>query len=478
MGGFHFQTAHSRVLFPSCVSFESNRQVGHSGIGFTMSFAFVHLSDIHFGQERGGTVIIHDDAKARLIDDVKIVMEQVQGGRAAGIIVTGDIAYGGKEAEYKDAAKWLDKVAQAAGCEITDIQVVPGNHDIDRDEISAGCGYLLAQIAKRGEGKLDEFLKNDRDRASLYARFTSYIPFAEGYNCPMDRAGGLASEKVITLAPGRELQFVGLNSALVCQKKDKVGRLLLGARQRVLPVQVGRELVVLSHHPLHWLQDSEDARKFVRSRARVFISGHEHKPKVNVDEVEAGSDLLTLAAGATCPPEAVGPYTYAYNVLEFELDAATDRLKVTVHPRAWDDEHKRFDHDAVQLQDNKPAYYLGCPNFRAGVRPDGVHQISAPTSEMKFNVALEEVKAAEQTKDEIVVPDEYPLVLMWFFRELTDGQRLAVLVNLNALPANWSEETSHAMQRQILDALVKKGRLDDVKAAIEVERRKPPVGSV
>lgn len=441
-----------------------------------MSFAFVHLSDIHFGQERGGTVVIHDDVKARLIDDIKVVIKKVQAKRVAGIIVTGDIAYGGKEAEYKEAANWLDKVAKAAGCEITDIQIVPGNHDIDRAEISAGCGFLLSQIAEHGEAKLDEFLNNDRDRATLYARFTSYIPFAEGYNCAMDCAGGLASEKVITLAPGRELQFVGLNSALVCQKKDEVGKLLLGARQRVLPLQLGRELVVLSHHPLHWLQDSDDARKFVRSRARVFISGHEHKPKVNVDPIEDGCDLLTLEAGATCPPD-VDPYTYAYNVLEFELDAATDRLKVIVHPRAWDDEHKRFDHDAVQLQDNEPIYFLGCPNFRAGARPESAQDISPPAGKLNFETAPADVKVVEQSKDKIIVPDEYPMILLRFFRDLTDGQRLAVLVNLNALPANWSEESSHAMQRQILDALVKKGRLDEVKAAIENERRKPPVGS-
>jgi predicted phosphodiesterase len=442
-----------------------------------MPFAFVHLSDIHFGQERGGTVVTHGDAKARLIDDIKIVMEKVKAKRAAGIIVTGDIAYGGKEVEYKEAAKWLDEVARAAGCEITDIQVVPGNHDIDLAEISAGGGFLLSQIAEYGEVKLDEFLSNDRDRATLYARFTSYIPFAEGYNCAMDCAGGLASEKIFPLAPGRELQFVGLNSALVCKKKDEVGKLLLGARQRVLPVQPGRELVVLSHHPLHWLQDSEDARKFVRSRARVLISGHEHTPKVNVEEVEDGCDLMTLAAGATCPPDAVDPYTYTYNVLEFELDAATDQLKVIVHPRAWDDEHKRFDHDAAQLRDNQPAYFLGCPNFRAGARLELAQHISPQEGRQQFEVAPADARVVEQPKDEIVVPDEYPLILLRFFRDLTDGQRLAVLVNLNALPSNWSEESSHAMQRQILDALVKKGRLNEVKAAIENERRKPPIGS-
>ena len=80
-----------------------------------MSVGFVHLSDIHFGQEKGGRIWIHDDVKERLIDDVGRVVKSLNSGRAAGIIVTGDIAFGGRTSEYKEAGTWLDKVAEAAG---------------------------------------------------------------------------------------------------------------------------------------------------------------------------------------------------------------------------------------------------------------------------------------------------------------------------------------------------------------------------
>lgn len=96
-----------------------------------MSIAFVHLSDIHFGQEKGGNLNIDNDAKAQLLIDVRKVVATLPEGRAAGLIVTGDIAHGGSEREYKDAGDWLDKVSEAAGCSITDVQLVPGNHDID-----------------------------------------------------------------------------------------------------------------------------------------------------------------------------------------------------------------------------------------------------------------------------------------------------------------------------------------------------------
>ena len=205
-----------------------------------MSIGFVHLSDIHFGQEKGGRIWIHDDVKDRLVDDVKIVAKNLESGHAAGVIVTGDIAYGGRASEYTAAAAWLDKVADAAGCDMTNIQVVPGNHDIDRDEITKLTEMMLDKIVVEGEPALDSFLQSHADRDLLFRRFSAYRPFAEGYRCPLDTNAELAEERVAELACGRAIRFIRLNSALACSKNDEEGRLLLGARQRVLRQSVGR----------------------------------------------------------------------------------------------------------------------------------------------------------------------------------------------------------------------------------------------
>ena len=77
-------------------------------------------------------------------------------------------------------------------------------------------------------------------------------------------------------------------------------KLLLGARQRVLNQRPGEELVVLSHHPVHWFQDSEDALLYIRNRARVFISGHEHNPSVKTEMIEKGRDLMILGCWSNC----------------------------------------------------------------------------------------------------------------------------------------------------------------------------------
>src|SRR3954464_4939066 len=123
-----------------------------------MPISFIHLSDIHFGQEVGGDKIVHNDVKEQVIRDVGRTVKDLRSGFASGIIVSGDIAYGGKAEEYVEAAAWLDRMATVAGCAITDIQVVPGNHDIDRDLISHGTAVMLQEISDEGEVKLDTFL--------------------------------------------------------------------------------------------------------------------------------------------------------------------------------------------------------------------------------------------------------------------------------------------------------------------------------
>jgi hypothetical protein len=114
---------------------------------------------------------------------------------------------------------------------------------------------------------------------------------------------------------------------------------------------------------------------------------------------------------------------------------------------------------------------LGCPNFRKApsVQPAAAALV-AETSEPAVVIS----QTAGSTREDAVVPADYPLVLLRFFRDLSDGQRLAVLVELGALPANWSEASSHALERQILDALVLAGRIEELKQAIEVQRKPVP----
>ncbi|MDQ0466244.1 calcineurin-like phosphoesterase family protein [Caulobacter ginsengisoli] len=427
---------------------------------------FVHISDIHFGQEkRTGEVIVNNDVKERLITDARRTLDAIGKYPAAGIIVTGDIAYAGKVDEYKRAAEWLDRLAEAIGCSKASVHLVPGNHDIDRDEIGSGLELMLREVGEKGEPLLDHYLAREPDRKEMYARFAAYIPFAEGYNCPLDRNGGLAGDKPVHLGDGKSLRFIGLNTALTCSKgKGEEGHLIVGERQRVLPMEAGQELVVLAHHPMRWLLDGADAFSYIKNRARLLITGHEHNPTVDVEGTPDGGKLLVLAAGATVPPSNE-VLLYTYNVIEFGLDATGEKLVVTVHPRSWDHERKNFVADTSPLKGQDPTFTLDCPNFCSGLDGGASAQSEDDVAQPQETVVA--APAAPLEAQSTPMPDDFALVLLKFFRDLTPGQRLKVLVRLGELPDDWTEELSHAIERQVVDDLGSSGRLQPLSEAIE-----------
>jgi len=156
-----------------------------------MALRFVHLSDIHFGQEKGDLIYIHDDVRERLLDDVEHLVRSLPGGTVDGIVVTGDLAFSGNVEEYETAGKFLDRLAAKVGCLRTAVQVIPGNHDIHRKSICKSSEWMLGEIAEKGEAVLDGFLVAEQDRDVLYGRLKHYRKFAEAYDCPLDGAGGI-----------------------------------------------------------------------------------------------------------------------------------------------------------------------------------------------------------------------------------------------------------------------------------------------
>jgi predicted phosphodiesterase len=428
----------------------------------TMPLRFIHLSDIHFGQEKGGLVFVHNDVRDQVVEDAGCLRDTFSDQKIDGILVTGDLAYSGTAEEYSEAGTFLDRLTLRVGCPRTAVRVIPGNHDIHRESICKASAWMLSEIAAKGATALDSFLEDEQDREVLYGRLRQYGKFSIAYNCPLDGAGGIAGEQKIPLAPGRTLKFIGLNSALSCGANDEQGKLMLGAKQWVLPRTPGEELVVLCHHPLDWFQDSDEALKYVRSRARVFMSGHEHNPSFDVQPVEGGCDLLIVAAGATTPPTATEVYKYTFNVIEFDWDEAKDGLRVTLFPRVWSDERTRFEENVSLPGSNLNPVVLGCPNFRNAPMLANM----APTGDASDTTA-ETLSPGDPDAERIRMADDFPLQLLRFFRDLTGAQRLAVLINLGALPTDWLEPLNQSAERRALDRMRAEHRVDELKTAID-----------
>lgn len=429
-----------------------------------MPLKFVHLSDIHFGQETGTDVFVHDDVKDCLIADAANLAKSDAGSGVRGVIVTGDIAFSGKAEEYEEAGKWLDQLTDAIGCNREDVMVVPGNHDINRAAMSPGCKLMLRQIVAGGDQELNAFLTNEVDREVLYGRFSNYRAFADAYSCPFDSEGPFASDRTLEIASGRFLRFIGLNSALACSDEDVAGGLLLGVRQRLLPRTPGEELVVLCHHPLSCFQDSDEAARYVRSRARVFIYGHVHSPSLKIETTPDDAHLMTLSAGATVPPNSNDAYNFSYNVVCFDWNAETDGLIVNVVPRLWNHETTRFDVDTIHFNDTQLDAVLRCPNFRRAAAPAGTSHTQENTGAVE---TLNEGASVAGFTGGDAMDNPSRLLRLRFFRDLTTRQRLRVFVELGILPDGWGEHITHNIEHQLLYTILKAGRQVALERAIE-----------
>ena len=429
-----------------------------------MRRTYIHLSDLHFGQERGSDLHIHRDVRERLIDDARGIAASEPGGRIHGVIVTGDIAFSGKEAQYLEAGKWLEHLREAVGCRVKDVLLVPGNHDVDRDEITAGCEVFLEKILEIGEEELERYLRDQLDSEVLYRRFKSYRAFAEGYACPIDTESGYTVDRKVEIGPGRFLRLIGANSALVCSRADdEQGRLLLGARQRTFPQVRGEELVVLSHHPLDWLRDSADTRRFVRARTRVFMSGHTHNPSSSVERDGAKGDVIYISAGAAVPSSDEVGYEFTYNKLVFDWDEQSDALIVRIEARTWNAEAKGFaaDHDGI----GRTTQTLKCPNFEEVGGRDVRRETIGSTGESGRSASSDggEMRSGEETIEE----DD--LLRLRFFKDLTVKQRAKALAELGVLPRDDRvvEEVTHTLARHLLDSVLSAGKRDELRRAME-----------
>ena len=444
-----------------------------------MSAVFVHVSDIHFGQEIDDQVHINADVKQQLIADAKEVVTEKCGGAAYGILVTGDIAQSGKRKEYEAAGAWLDQLAKSIGMEIHRVQMVPGNHDLDRSKLSVGGKSVLDYIRAGGATEYEKIMNNPQDRAALFARFEDYGQFSFAYNCPLNDEGKFASDMEVSLAPGRAIRFIRLNSSLLCHgdERHEDPELMIGERQAVIPFNPGVENIVLVHHPLNWYKDPEHVKNYIHSRARVVISGHEHNPRVSINSDEPGCDVMMLAAGATVPYKSSEAYTYTYNILEFDWDAEINGLSVKVYPRAWNTRRTCFEADDKRLGGVDPNFRLGCPYFRqaagtkalvTGQPPDGaMDELDIVADEPRINLSQTEPMDKEST----AMPTKalgYEIARLRFFRDLLEGDRLRILVELDAIPKDCDTKMSQGLERRCLDALVREGRLKEVEDMIEI----------
>lgn len=303
---------------------------------------FLHLSDIHFNSKE---INRRDDPNAGLrddlVEDVKF-MRKTLGRPADAILISGDIAFGGGEVEYDFAYKWLDTtLCPAAGCSIEDVFVIPGNHDVNRDQAATQLHKdarkaLRAYSVIDAEESLRNYLSDTFSAQLIFAPIENYNRFAAKFVCSI----GAYDKNKPDVTPfatrdwdmedGSVLRVWGFNSVLVSDRHDAPDGMFVDPAAAQIERGDGITHVVMCHHPYSWLKNGAGFRERIEAVAKLLLFGHEHTRRV-----EEGKRFTTIRAGAVQPERDAPGWDPGYNWINLSIgrDGGKRHLDVEIWVR-------------------------------------------------------------------------------------------------------------------------------------------------
>lgn len=268
-----------------------------------MKIMVLHLSDIHITDE--ADVIL--TRAAHICATTKDIDHEIH---EVFIVVTGDIAWAGKENQFCLAETLLNELralilAQftfAPGSKpIAPFVVVPGNHDCD-----IGVDSKLRIKATEDILREPELIEDDETCSCLTKVHDNFYKFAHRM-MPYDPDYGQRQPKdsiVQLVTPPAEddlsITFVCCNTALTSHERDYPGLMFFPTEHIPTKRPNGRVVFALYHHPDNWLapQYGREFRKKISAISDIILSGHEHDSTYAVIQRNDGPRHIHIEAGA------------------------------------------------------------------------------------------------------------------------------------------------------------------------------------
>jgi len=306
------------------------------------SLHILHISDIHYALEKGPTItqIFHE-----FLQDIKKWRYQHNNEKIHSICLTGDIAFSGQKSQYDSIYEKIDAILEAAGCSKDNIFIIPGNHDVQEYD----------KISDRGKAALEEVWQNKKNIDSLmlshvdhyrefHAKFTHYYRFLEtsGYHSSLtERYDGSFKTWYSRKLKDFPVRIIGLNSALFClQKYSEYGKIRMGKTQFLEAYMKGKQLgesngelcILLTHHPIDWLEEKEkdELIKLIDRYSVIHLHGHIHRLDINEVRSFSGSTYILVGTGSIYGQKGTNDInTYHIMTLDFA------KKKVRIWGRRW-----------------------------------------------------------------------------------------------------------------------------------------------
>lgn len=299
-----------------------------------VQISWLHLSDLHLGRDiYNETVVIE-----KLLTDIK---EQIKTNQIKldFIFITGDLTFSGQKDEFKYVEEFLNKLSAVCQVSKENIILVPGNHDVARNDISKMTKESRGSINNRE--LVSEIIGNDSDRERYSKGLKNYRDFL----CKNFEWAKKGKEAPLSYTINRKINNVSisvlaLNTAWLSYGGiNEKGQIILGERQvreALAEVDNSQMIIVLMHHPFEWLEwfDVQDVQGMLERRADYILNGHEHR----LDVLGKGSifgKAFKISAGSTYETR---NHLNSYNIVSSNLV----EKNITCYLRRFEDRNGGF----------------------------------------------------------------------------------------------------------------------------------------
>ncbi|RCV64808.1 Formylglycine-generating enzyme [Methanophagales archaeon] len=329
----------------------------------------LHLSDIHFKRKKDeDRKAFREDVRAKMLAKIT---EHIDANNVNldFVVVTGDIAFSGKE--YEEAKSFFADLKSILP-EETIFLAVPGNHDVDRDYVDEFLS--MHEIVRTG--KTDRFLENKKKiENDINEKFKAYRDFSDYLNPALYESED--DYFWVKNFVDKDVSFLGLNSAWASESEEDQHNITLGYPQVMSAFTKSNcsTRILLIHHPIFEWFNGEDFSRYreeILRRCGLILHGHAHSDTAWLVGTPSTS-CINLGANASYTEDRKGFIGFQF----IKVESQKEGLNVRVWPYILDDRRNDFvpDRERWKVQEGKEYFDLNTFEFSSDPQIDPPQKI-------------------------------------------------------------------------------------------------------
>lgn len=287
-----------------------------------MKIAIFHLSDMHLTSDKN-PLLARRDRVLQAVQNIVLESDKVF------VVITGDIAYSGKDEEYAVAVDLLEHLKSSlegySGKEIKHV-VVPGNHDCDfAKETDKVREAIVEQVRRKRDAAVDQAIIEQCCKAQ-----SGFLAFAARWKDTTNTLYEDSLFRIIKYQFGEfEIVFNCFNTSWMSELNEQPGTLhfpitLFPAAHRHPSANLS---VSVLHHPYIW-HTPECARSLcdnLESISQLVLTGHDHVSSKSMRDNMEGRLTEYIEGAVLQDPH--NESTSGFNVIEVDLAQRTQRVR-------------------------------------------------------------------------------------------------------------------------------------------------------